>query len=79
MKNEFTVFIAEPEKAVLDFIYLNLQEFKNKGEDIFDLSYRLQNLERLKKGKLQKLARLYKNRTFQGVIKNLLKFIKENE
>jgi predicted transcriptional regulator of viral defense system len=78
-ENEFTVFIAEPEKAVLDFIYLNLQEFKNKGEDIFDLSYRLQNLERLKKGKLQKLARLYKNRTFQGVIKNLLKFIKENE
>ncbi|MDI6841100.1 MAG: hypothetical protein QMD71_09715 [bacterium] len=50
-ENGFPVLIAEPEKAMLDFIYLNLQDFKDKGKDIFSLSYRLQNLDTLKKEK----------------------------
>ena len=40
-----TFFIAEPEKAVIDFIYLNLSKFKKNTGNIFVDSYRFQNLE----------------------------------
>ena len=68
-------FLAYPEKAILDFIYLNLQEFKHKGLDIFEDSYRFGNLNTLKKNRLMEFARRYKNRVFIGVVNNLLKQI----
>ncbi|TES92817.1 MAG: hypothetical protein E3J87_04080 [Candidatus Cloacimonadota bacterium] len=76
-ENGFPVFIAEPEKAVLDFIYLNLQDFKNKGKDIFVLSYRFQNLERLKKSKLIYFAKRYSNKMVLDKVDNLLSFMKK--
>jgi predicted transcriptional regulator of viral defense system len=76
-ENGFPVLIAEPEKAVLDFIYLNLREFKDKGKDIFNLSYRFQNLDILKKKKLIDYAKRYKNKSVLNVVKILLSFMKE--
>jgi len=74
-ENEFPVFIAEPEKAMLDFIYLNLQDFKNKGKDAFALSYRFQNLEIIEKRKLITFAKKYRNKGVRRVTENLLSFI----
>lgn len=76
-ENGFPVLIAEPEKAILDLIYLNLQDFKNKGKDIFSLSYRFQNLDILNKKKLIDFAKRYESKEIFDVVKNLLSFIKE--
>lgn len=77
-ENKLPVLIAEPEKAMLDFIYLNLADFKNKDNDIFSLSYRLQNLDKLKKNRLMAYANRFKNKTLLSVVKNLLSFMKES-
>lgn len=54
-----TYFLAEPEKAVVDFIYLNLPRFKRGDREIFTQSYRFQNLESLNLKKLMFYAALF--------------------
>lgn len=76
-ENGLPLYIAEPEKAMLDFIYLNLGDFKGKRKDVFNLSYRFQNLDILKKKKLMDFAKRYKNKRIFDVVKNLLNFMKE--
>lgn len=76
-ENGLPVFIAEPEKAMLDFIYLNFRYFKDKGKDIFSLSYRFQNLELLKKRKLTDFAKKYRSKGIIDVVSNLLDFMKK--
>ena len=76
-ENGFPVIIAEPEKAMLDFIYLNLGDFKKKGKDVFRLSYRFQNLELLKKRKLADFARRSESKGVVDVVTDLLAFMKE--
>lgn len=76
-ENGYPILIAEPEKAVLDFVYLNLKDFKGKGKDIFSLSYRFQNLDILRKKKLTDFVKRYKNKDLLDVVKILLSFIKE--
>ncbi|MFQ6070603.1 MAG: hypothetical protein ACE5LC_08790 [Candidatus Aminicenantales bacterium] len=75
-ENGFPVLIAEPEKAVLDFIYLNLKEFKGKEEDVFSLSFRFQNLAVLKKKKILEFARRYDNQDVFDVVKRFLAFMR---
>lgn len=78
-ENGFPVLIAEPEKAVIDFIYLNLREFKGKGRDVFLLSYRFQNFNLLKKKKLLDFAKRFGKEEVLNVVKNLLIIMKEGE
>lgn len=54
-----TYFLAEPEKAILDLIYLNLPRFTRGDRDIFTQSYRFQNLESLNLKKLMSYAALF--------------------
>ena len=75
----FPVLIAEPEKAILDFIYLNLKDFKDKDEDIFALSYRFQNLNILKKRKLIDFAEKFENKEIIDLVRKLLSFIKREK
>jgi len=75
-ENGFPVLIAEPEKAVLDFIYLNLHDFKSKDEDVFSDSYRFQNLDILRKTKLIDFAKKYEKNEMLDVVRNLLGLIK---
>ena len=75
-ENKLPVHIAQPEKAILDFIYLNLADFKNKDTDVFTLSYRWQNLDILKKNKLLAFAKRY-NKAVLAVVNNLLSYMKE--
>lgn len=53
-----TSLMATPEKAIVDFIYLNLKHFKLNKPSIFEESYRFQYCESLK----PKYLRLYANK-----------------
>jgi predicted transcriptional regulator of viral defense system len=75
-ENQMPVHIAEPEKAMLDFIYLNLAGFKNQDQDVFGQSFRLQNLDILKKARLLAYAKKYNNAVLT-VANNLLNYRKE--
>ena len=70
-------FIAEPEKAVVDFIYLNLPRFKVGDKEIFSQSYRFQNLDSLSLKKLASYASFFGNAKLDGVITTFCDFVKE--
>lgn len=76
-ENGFPVLIAEPEKALLDFIYLNLKDFKEGSPGVFGDSYRFQNLDILRKRSLSEFATRYENRNLMDVVANLLEFIRK--
>ncbi|MEO0092009.1 MAG: hypothetical protein ABIK61_04810 [candidate division WOR-3 bacterium] len=76
-ENKLPILIAEPEKAMLDFIYLNRSEFKDQDKDIFNKSYRFQNLNILKKKKLLGYARRFNKKTILDITYRLLDFITE--
>ncbi|HOW59403.1 MAG TPA: hypothetical protein PLO78_06745 [Candidatus Omnitrophota bacterium] len=52
-------FMAEPEKAVVDFIYLNLHLFQKDVKAMMMKSYRFQNAVGLKTGKLKRFGELF--------------------
>lgn len=76
-KNGFAVFIAKPEKAVVDFLYLNLKEFKKEAKDKFKVSYRFQNLENLKTSRIMGLAKLFNSRKLLEAAQDFCDFVKE--
>lgn len=77
--NGMKYFLAEPEKAVIDFIYFNLSKFDKKDKDIFETSYRFQNLQILNMKKLLFYTKLFNNKKLTTVIKNLIEVIKGNK
>ena len=80
-KNSF--FIAEAEKAVVDFLYLNLSQFTINVEssqavnEILEQSYRFQNIEELDTKRLLELAKLFKTKKLTRVVKDLCVWISE--
>jgi len=70
-------FIAEPEKAVADFIYLNLPRFKAGDKEIFSQSYRFQNLDSLNLEKLTSYAAFFGNAKLDDVMRTFCEFVKE--
>jgi len=78
MKDEENLpfFIAEPEKAIVDFLYLNLQNFREPSPEIFQDSYRFQNISKLNIKKLKKFSELYKTKKLNLVLETLIEFIK---
>jgi hypothetical protein len=74
-ENNFNVLIAEPEKALLDYLYLNLSDFSNV--DMMVESLRLQNLDSLNQKKLIKFARLFSRDKLMRLTKQLVLYIKE--
>ena len=75
--NGMKYFLAEPEKAVIDFIYFNLSKFNKNDKDIFESSYRFQNLQILNIKKLLFFTKLFNNKKLTAVINNLIEIIKE--
>jgi predicted transcriptional regulator of viral defense system len=55
-------FIAEPEKAVVDFLYFNLDKFAYDDPGVFEESYRFQNTERLDMKKVRRFAGIFENK-----------------
>jgi len=76
-ENNLPFLIAEPEKAIFDFIYLNLKTLKNKEEDVFEYSYRFQNLENIDIKKLKNMVKMVKNKTLHTVIEKFISFVKQ--
>ncbi len=73
------VFIAEPEKAAVDFFYLNLGKFKRSARDIFKDSYRFQNTEILSRHKITFYAQVFKNKRLKDISREFCKFIEEEK
>lgn len=69
-------FIADPEKAVVDFVYLNLHLFSPGDQDIFEQSYRFQNLDILKPKKMKEMTQLFDNKKLIKVIGTFCDFAK---
>jgi len=76
-ENGFSVFIAEPEKAILDFLYFNAGKIKIDIEDVFMNSYRFQNTKVLKKRKIMKLAAAFGNKKLLKLAKHFCNFIEK--
>ncbi len=72
-----TYFIAEPEKALVDFLYLNLDRFHENDKDVFGGSYRLQNTEKLKEKKIKSYAKFFNTAKLMRVCKTLCLFLRE--
>ena len=70
-----TFFMAQPEKAMVDFLYLNLKRFDSEDKGVFEESYRFQNLEVLRKSKLLSYARLFEARKLTRLVRSLCDFI----
>jgi predicted transcriptional regulator of viral defense system len=71
------VFIAEPEKALVDFLYLNLNRFKGSAGDIFKESYRFQNTGILNQRKIIFFSRIFKNKRLEALIRDFCAFMEE--
>ncbi len=67
----FPYFIAEPEKALLDYLYLNLGSINDQDKDYFTGSLRLQNRSRLDKKKLILYARRFGLKKLGRVLEHL--------
>ncbi len=65
----FTCYFAEPEKAVVDFIYLNLNKLKDTGA--LKGSYRFEIPADINRTKLQMFAKLFKNEKLLEIIKGV--------
>lgn len=70
-------FIAEPEKAVVDFLYLNIDRIRVDDREIFAGSFRFQNTEILKERRVGELAGLFKNKKLEKIAKSFCQFIKK--
>ena len=70
-------FIALPEKAVVDFLYLNMRKIKSADKDVFGISYRFQNTESLSETRIMKMAVLFGNRGLTRTAELFCKFIKD--
>ncbi len=69
-------FIAEPEKAVVDFFYLNLPVFRKIDPDIFSLSYRFQNVAGINTKKLKEFAKQFNSKKLKHLIQMFIEFVK---
>ncbi len=72
-------FVAKPEKAVVDFLYLNLKEFSQAPLDKLQESYRFQNLDTLKRRALIEVARGFGNRRLMNICVLLCNLIKKEK
>lgn len=71
-------FIAEPEKAVIDFLYLNLHKFQKDYNGTLTESYRFQNLEGVRTKRIMEFAQLFNNLKLMKVAKVFCQ-LKKNE
>ncbi|MBU0647083.1 hypothetical protein KKC67_00695 [Patescibacteria group bacterium] len=69
-KNGQIYLIAEPEKALLDYIYFNLPKIKNDA-DIEELRLNPIMIKKLDVKKLKKYTKLFKNKKISKIIVNI--------
>lgn len=70
-------FIAEPEKALVDFLYFNLPVFGREPVTVLKESYRFQNYEDLDKGKLRRLGELFGSAKLMRVLDKVCQMVEK--
>jgi hypothetical protein len=76
-ENNQGVLIANPEKAVVDFLYLRLARTSQRtplSESMFAESYRFQDVAALREQRLLHFASLYNNSKLRSVVRMFCKF-----
>ena len=73
--NNQDVLYATKEKALLDFIYLNIGSFRESFDDFYH--YRFQNLQNVSWKTFNGFLKNYKNNKLKRIIKLLRKYLKE--
>ena len=71
-KNGQVYLIAQPEKALLDYIYFNLPKIK-KISDLDDLRLNKFVIKELDKNKLKKYTKIFNNKEISKIIEEILK------
>ncbi|MCK5476082.1 MAG: hypothetical protein KAI71_05905 [Candidatus Pacebacteria bacterium] len=69
-ENNQVYLIAEPEKALLDYLYLNSPKIKT-AEDIEELRFNEIEIKKLNKEKLRKYTKMANNKNLQKLIHNI--------
>ena len=69
-ENNQIYLIAEPEKALLDYLYLNSSKIKT-AEDIEELRFNEIEIKKLNKEKLRKYAKIANNKNLQKLINQI--------
>ncbi len=78
--NGLNVFMAEPEKAVVDFLYFTFgrdPKAKEESPDFFSESYRFEDVGTLKEKRILELASYYDNPKLTAMAKLFCKFRRE--
>ena len=70
-ENGYPYLIAEPEKALLDYLYLNLGRFDPQDGDLLERSLRLQNRSMINKRKLLAYARRFAVKKLNAILEEL--------
>jgi predicted transcriptional regulator of viral defense system len=78
-EQSLSYFIAEPEKAVVDFLYLNRNRIKADFAEIFRDSFRFQNTESLKQKKIIEYASLFASEALNSAAAAFCQFLKEEK
>lgn len=73
MKDEagLPYYMALPEKALVDFIYLNQKHFTGDYKSELTESFRLQNTDKLNKKKLINYVKLFANPKITAIVKQV--------
>lgn len=77
-ENNQMFFIASPEKALADFLYLRCRTIKKYKKDVFDKSFRFQNLDMLNDKKLLKLSNKFQSKKLMRLVELLIQYKREN-
>lgn len=75
-ENNLSFMIATPEKAIVDFVYLNLAQFTPDQPEVFESSYRFQNLDQLDIEYMKSLASLFRSKKLLRIMGMLIQFIR---
>ena len=79
IKDEFGFWfkIASREKAIIDFLYFKLPAYKIIDKDIFEESFRFQNIENLNNEKLLSIAAKFRNKKLFNLVLLLIEYLDE--
>ena len=74
-QNGFATLVATPEKAVIDFLYLNLSKFTPSETRVFEASYRFQNAGKLKPTRLLNFAKRLESAKLLAVVRTFIQAV----
>jgi len=69
----FEILLASPEKALLDFLYLNLSRFAPTAGEVFSESYRFNARDVLRSARLKEMAARFESAKLQRVVNLFIK------